>query len=306
MDVSMEQLQAFVAAVDQGNFTKAAHSLGRAQSAISAQITSLEEDLGVELFHRTGRSPTLTPLGARMLREARVVLERRQHLIGMAKSYGQAVEQKLTLAFDQLYPEEALGPICAAFAEAFPHVELKLLFPLMGDVAELVANGEADLGVLWRQEAPLVNTLDYVRIAWASVVLVCGKEHPFAQAPVSYEELKRHRQILVSSRQSSDDGHWRIAADIWSVESHWVSLQLVKENIGWALISRDVINASALAQELVLPDLTFDGFGVPAPLDMVWRKDKPRGPAMRWMQKRLYETKVGYGGERHFSSKPDF
>jgi len=306
MDVSMEQLQAFVAAVDEGNFTRAAQSLGRAQSAISAQITSLEDDLGVALFHRTGRSPTLTAIGQRMLREARVVLERRQHLIGLARSYDQKIEQKLTLAFDQLYPEEALGPMCAAFAAAFPHVELKLLFPLMGDVTALVESGEADLGVLWRQEAPLDHALDFVRIAWASVVLVCGKEHPFSRSPVGYEELKRHRQILVSSRKEPDDERWRIATEVWSVESHWVSLQLVKENIGWALISRDIINASDLRHELVIPELTFDGFGVPAPLDMVWLKNKPRGPALRWMQERLYTTEVGYGGKRQLSSKPEF
>lgn len=306
MDVSMEQLQAFVAAVDHGSFTNAARSLGRAQSAISAQITALEDDLGVMLFKRTGRGPTLTLIGQRVLREARVVLERREHLIGLARSFEHKVEQKLTVAFDQLYPEEALGPMCAAFALEFPHVELKLLFPLMGDVSELVVNGEADLGVLWRQEAPLDNALEFVRIAWASVVLVCGKDHPFAQAPVAYNELKRHRQILVSSRSESDDGRWRIASEVWSVESHWVSLQLVKENIGWALISRDVIEASNLRDELVTPDLAFDGFGVPAPLDMVWSKARPRGPALRWLQERLYETRVGYGGERHYASRPDF
>lgn len=302
----MEQLQAFVAAVDAGSFTNAGRSLGRAQSAISAQITALETDLGAALFKRTGRSPTLTVIGQRVLREARVVLERRQHLIGLAKSLEHEVEQMLTLAFDPLYPEEVIASICADFAQEFPYVELKLLFPLMGDVSELVVKGDADLGVLWRQEMPLDNSLDFVRIAWASIVLVCGKDHPFAKAPVTYDQLKRHRQILVSPRRGSSTGRWRLGAEVWSVESHWMSLQLVKENIGWALISLNVINACDFRDELIIPNISFDGFGVPAPLDMVYSKIRPRGPAMRWMQERLFDAEVGYGGKRHFSKKPEF
>lgn len=306
MDVSMEQLQAFVAAVDHGSFTNAGRSLKRAQSAISAQISALEDDLGVMLFKRTGRTPELTPIGQRVLREARVVLERRQHLIGLAQSHEHEVEQKLTVAFDQLYPEDTLGPLLAIFAKEFPHVELKLLFPLMGDVSELVVKGEADLGILWRQEEALDDELEFVRIAWASVVMVCGLDHPFAKAPVVYDELKRHRQILVSPRRGSETGRWRLATEIWSVESHWMALKLAKENIGWTLVSRDVVNACTFRDALVIPDIAFDGFGIPAPLDMVYSKTRPRGPAMRWMQERLFEADVGYGDKRYFSSKPEF
>lgn len=306
MDVSMEQLEAFVAIVDHGSFTDAARATGRAQSAISTLIAALEIELGVTLFKRTGRAPLITPVGERILREARVVLERRDYLVGMARSHEQGVEQKLVVAFDQLYPEDALGPIFAEFARRFPHIELKVLLPLMDDVSTLVLNGQADLGVLWRQDEPLDAALDFVRIAWASIVLTCGKGHPFAQKPVAYQELKRHRQILVTSRGGSDDSRWRFASEIWAVESHWVALQLVKENIGWALISLDVLKASDLSPMLVVPELTFDDFGVPAPLDMVWSKQKPRGPALRWLQQCLYETPVGYSDKRLGNVRPDF
>ena len=60
MNPSMEQLEAFVAAAAQGSFSGAARALGKAQSAVSTQISNLEIDLGVELFDRTGRNPVLT------------------------------------------------------------------------------------------------------------------------------------------------------------------------------------------------------------------------------------------------------
>ena len=78
MQVSIEQLEAFAAAAEQGSFSAAGRSLGKAQSAISTQVANLEIDLGVELFDRSGRSPVLTEAGARLLPEeiARVVRAR--------------------------------------------------------------------------------------------------------------------------------------------------------------------------------------------------------------------------------------
>jgi hypothetical protein len=57
--------------------------------------------------------------------EARVVLDRREHLIGVASSLEQRVENRLVVAIDELYPEHALGALFADFAQAFPFVELE-------------------------------------------------------------------------------------------------------------------------------------------------------------------------------------
>ena len=70
MGVSFEQLEAFVAAAEQGSFSAAGRSLRKAQSAVSTQVANLEADLGVTLFSRVGRNPVLTAAGDRLLREA--------------------------------------------------------------------------------------------------------------------------------------------------------------------------------------------------------------------------------------------
>ncbi len=63
MAVSLDQLQAFVAAAEAGSFSGAARVLRKAQSAVSTQVANLETDLGLALFNRTGRNPILTPAG---------------------------------------------------------------------------------------------------------------------------------------------------------------------------------------------------------------------------------------------------
>ena len=148
MNLSFEQLEAFVAAAEQGSFSAAGRALRKAQSAISTQVANLEEDLGVALFSRAGRNPVLTVAGERLLREAKVILDRRAHLIGVASSFESHVETRLVVAIDELYPEHLLGTLFADFARHFPHVELELLFPLMEDVSQLVLAGQADIGVI--------------------------------------------------------------------------------------------------------------------------------------------------------------
>ncbi|AKR48550.1 MULTISPECIES: LysR family transcriptional regulator [Acetobacter] len=288
MNVSLEQLEAFVATADAGSFSAAARRLGRAQSAISTHVANLEVDLGLELFLRTGRTPVLTPEGERLLREARVVLDRREHLIGVARSLEDQVENRLVVAIDELYPEHALGPVFAEFAEHFPYVEMEILFPLMEDVGQLVQEGAAHLGVMW-QQTRMPPDLAFRTIGRVPLKLVCGRSHPLAQCgPVAWEDLKRYRQIMVAARgQERERQHLRVAGEVWWVESHWVILELVKHNIGWSFISDHILEASPAAPDIVTPPLAFDAGDRPVPLAVVWHHKRPQGAAARWLRQRL-------------------
>jgi len=72
--VSLDQLRAFIAAVDEGSFSAAARRLRRAQSAVSELVSNLEAQIGVQLFNRTERYPKLTPAGALLVADARSVV----------------------------------------------------------------------------------------------------------------------------------------------------------------------------------------------------------------------------------------
>jgi len=295
MAVSLEQLEAFVAAATHGSFSAAGRVLRKAQSAISTQVSNLEEDLGVLLFSREGRNPVLTAAGERLLPEAKVILDRRTHLIGVAASFEAHVEKRLVVAIDELYPERALAALFAEFAQSFPHVELELLFPMMEDVSRLVLDGKADLGVMWQQEA-LPGAIAFHTLGWVPLKLVCGKDHPLARTVVEWEELKRHRQLMVAVRsEGAGKQRLRTAAEVWWVESHWVILQMVKQGIGWALVPDHIIANSPVVADLVTPALQFDNADWPVALEMVWHKQRPGGPAAKWLRERFAALRLGAG-----------
>lgn len=293
MSISLEQMEAFVAAAEAGSFSAAARRLGRVQSAVSTQVANLEVDLGVKLFSRVGRYPKLTTAGERMLAEARVVLERREHFIGVAASLEEGVEARLVLALDELYPESKIGELMASFAAEFPAVELELLFPLMEDVSRMVLDGSADLGIMWRQEV-LPPALGFHTIGWVPLQLVCARAHPLARQPIAWEELKRHRQLMLATRSDSQEKmRLRVAAEVWWVESHWVILELVKHGIGWAFVSDHVLAASSTRPHLVTPELQFDNSDWPVALELIWHKQRKPGRAASWLKDRIARERIG-------------
>ncbi|WP_066452711.1 LysR family transcriptional regulator [Castellaniella caeni] len=295
MTVSIDQLAAFVAAAEHGSFSAAGRAVHKAQSAISTLVSSLEDDLGLALFSRAGRTPVLTEAGARLLREAQLILDRREHLIGVAASFESRVETRLVVAIDELYPERALAALFGDFARHFPHIELELLFPMMEDVSRMVLDGKADLGVMWRQEA-LPTELAFHTLGWVQLKLLVGLQHPFAREPVEWEDLKRHRQLMVAVRsEGPEKQRLRMAADVWWVESHWVILQLLRQGLGWALVPDHIVEDSPDAVDLLSPKLLFDDADWPVALEMVWHKQRPSGPAARWLRDRFAASMLGAG-----------
>jgi DNA-binding transcriptional LysR family regulator len=73
-NVELRHIQHFVAVAEAGSFTRAATQVHIVQSGLSASIQALERELGVVLFHRTGRTIELTDAGTAFLPEARKVL----------------------------------------------------------------------------------------------------------------------------------------------------------------------------------------------------------------------------------------
>ena len=72
--VTLDQLRALVAVVEEGSFSAAARKLQRVQSAVSTSMQNLEASLGLGLFDRSARVPRLTDRGAAVLAQARRVL----------------------------------------------------------------------------------------------------------------------------------------------------------------------------------------------------------------------------------------
>src|SRR6195256_6522553 len=124
--VSLDQLRTFIAAADEGSFSAAARKLRRAQSVVSQTLANLEGQLGVALFDRSARYPTLTQDGRALLQDARAVADQMDGFKARAKTLREGLEPELSLSIDVMYPMSELTEAVASFREAFPHTPLRL------------------------------------------------------------------------------------------------------------------------------------------------------------------------------------
>lgn len=136
-----------VAIVDEGGFGRAADALGVTQPTLSHTVKALENELGTPLFHRLGRSVTLTPAGEALLGPARQAL--RDAAVARA-----AVAEVIGLAAGHLdlvcLPTLAVDPVAqlvGRFRSQHPGVRVHIAEPEDADaVAELVRTGARELG----------------------------------------------------------------------------------------------------------------------------------------------------------------
>src|SRR5258705_2741066 len=123
--VALDQLRPFIAAVDEGSFAAAARSLLRSQSVVSETISNLEEQIGVQLFDRSGRYPKLTPAGSAILGDARGIITAVDLLKARAKGMSAGLEPELSVVIDVFYPMDAITQVATQFRQNEPGVGLR-------------------------------------------------------------------------------------------------------------------------------------------------------------------------------------
>ena len=118
-------LRVFEAVARLGSMSRAGEELHTVQSNVTTRIRSLEQELGVELLHRTNRGVVPTPAGTRLLpyagRVARLLQDARQAALDEGTPAG-----PLTLGTLETTAAIRLSPVMARYVAAFPHVDLIL------------------------------------------------------------------------------------------------------------------------------------------------------------------------------------
>ena len=105
-----DKLRAFSAAAEAGSFTNAGYALNLSQSAISRQITALEEDLRTSLFHRHARGLNLTEQGETLLNAVKEVMACLSKAEALLAEHGSVPRGSLKISADLAFGTFWLAP----------------------------------------------------------------------------------------------------------------------------------------------------------------------------------------------------
>lgn len=138
------QLHAFLATVETGSLSAAARQLGLTQPTVGRQVAALEQDLGVLLFERVGRSLSLTSAGRELFESARSMSEAASRLSLIASGQSQSIEGLVRITASDIVAAYALPPILKRLHEMAPGIEVEII--AANDVRDLMRR-EADIAV---------------------------------------------------------------------------------------------------------------------------------------------------------------
>ena len=169
--------KAFLAAVDEGNLTRAAEKLGYTPSGVSQLINALEDDLGFKLLERTKKGVSLTDSGIVMLPEIRRFLSTEDSIYELASDIKGLSVGTVNIAS---YPSVAtywLPEVIKKFQNDYPGIKINLLEGIRQEMMEWIKEGTADMGFLIYSE-PM--DCEWIDLAEDRMVAVLSKEHRLA------------------------------------------------------------------------------------------------------------------------------
>lgn len=197
----------FIKVVKEGSFSSAARALGLSPSAISKQISSLENELGARLFQRTTRTQSLTEAGETYLHHAQKALATLDEAKQAVNRLSTRVSGSLHVASEPDLATHFISPFLSEFLELHPDLDLRL--NLNAGVVDLVEN-EIDLAI---RMGHLKDSSLLARKLGQSHSVLCGSTRYFSKTsvPVTPYDLEAHN--CVSFRTGAERRHWDFNVD---------------------------------------------------------------------------------------------
>jgi LysR family transcriptional regulator, benzoate and cis,cis-muconate-responsive activator of ben and cat genes len=181
--VELRHLRYFVAVAEAENVLRAStQKLHVSQPAVSRQIRDLEEELGVQLFERTGKAVSLTDAGCVFLKEARAVLERTREAVSNVRAFAQAGEAELHVGYLAILRAQIVSPTLHAFQQVMPNVHVKLHDWSQEKILTGLRDGQLQLALTVRPaKRGAFHDLRFEELLREQVRLAVSPNHRFAQ-----------------------------------------------------------------------------------------------------------------------------
>jgi DNA-binding transcriptional LysR family regulator len=259
--VELDHVEAFVAIVRRGGFTRAASTLHLSQPAISRRVHLLEGELGAPLFDRVRRGAILTDAGRAFLPHAEALLASMRDGIDAVGALRGAARGAVTLAVVGTLASTTLTGRLRRFREAHPAIELGLRTALSTEVSDLVRRGDATLGL--RYDIDPHPDLVATKIHDEPMIPVCAAHHRLARVRrVAPTALGGERWITFPPRPGTTQEPYASAleqrlaacgmsaAEIIPIDSLTAQKRMVEAGFGLALLPESSVDEELRAGSL--------------------------------------------------------
>jgi DNA-binding transcriptional LysR family regulator len=296
--LDLGQVRCFVAAATELNFRRAAALLNMTQPPLSRQIQLLEDNLGVMLFERIGRTVKLTTEGRVFLADATRLLNLAEQAESTVRRASKGKTGRVRLGFTGAAGYELIPELLVAAADVLPEIDVVLLELVSAAQIEAFAANTIDLGFL--RPLPSRQKLEFLLVDEEPLIVALPKRHMLCQfEQIALKQLDEQPFIMHSPTQGKYF-HDRIMGMLATegvnlniaqyIDQTPTILSLVRAGLGVAILP-------ASAQRFHYDNVEFRFIAqhsIQAEMSMAWRadQDNPAVIAFRLMAAEYFARKA--------------
>jgi DNA-binding transcriptional LysR family regulator len=251
--MDIHQLKVFASVFRNRSFSRASEELRLTQPTVSEHVRTLEEELGVSLFDRSGRSIHATPEAEILFARATEIIERVGEIPGALSEHRLVLAGQVVLGASSIPGTYILPPAIAAFRARYPAVSFEVRIGDSREIAAAVAAHELLLGVVGSKIA--LGHLQYRPLMDDDLIVI---DRPGAwEGPMTLKRLIERPAVVreegsgtrreaerILQAAGTDPGRLQVAAILGSTEAVKHGVQA---GLGWSVVSRRAVEAELAA-----------------------------------------------------------
>lgn len=257
----LKQIQYFLAVTECHHFTRAAERLFISQSALSQQITKLENDLGVKLLNRESHPVSLTPAGEDFYHYAQTIMADVNKLYDGMEKWQAPHKQSLHIGIITGLGNFPLSQLLTAFHGNYPEVDFALEMHLSKELCHMLQEDLLDFAILALPQNAQQYELATIPIRQEPFLAVLPANHPLAKAKVfDLRQASEEKYIFPTQKNVSHDLIMAACKDAGfqpSIVSYCSSatsrIDLVEAGLGISLVSESAIHYHKKGAAVVRP-----------------------------------------------------
>ncbi|MDI1336558.1 MAG: LysR substrate-binding domain-containing protein [Lacunisphaera sp.] len=213
--MELRQLRYFLTTAELLNFTRAAERHRVAQPALSRQIRSLEDELGVRLLERDSRRVALTAAGHLFLQDIREIMEQLEGAEARIKRFHREGRQPLQLGFAPSLVGNRLPAIIQILSDRRPDLQITLHDLTNEDMITGIRDRQLDAALLPAAAVPRSELFTVWPLHTITFAVVFPAGHPLARKKrVQVADLRRENLIAYDRRHYPD--YWKLIREIYT------------------------------------------------------------------------------------------
>lgn len=242
MRFDLTDLRLFLSVHESGTITEAARRCHITTASASERIKGMEDALGVLLLNRSHKGVQLTPAGRTLLHHASVVVQQMERMHGDLGQYSSGIKGHVRLLGNTSACNEHLPALLGSFLERHPDISIDLEERTSTDIADLIRQGMADIGLV--ADSADLHDLQSFPVGEDRLVVITGPEYPEAiENPASLAQISHldfaglvagsalQEHIAAHGRQAGRQLHYRVR-----VRSIDAVCRMVGNGVGIAIV----------------------------------------------------------------------